>query len=245
VFPVRDLNPTRAFPLVTLALIAANIAVFVFWQPHGSAEDETRFVFANAAVACEVTSGHPLTANQIQSDNCKDARPSPEVFPDKQIELSVLVSMFLHGGTLHLLGNMWFLWLFGDNVEEAYGSLRFLLMYVAAGIVAALGFIAMHPESTTPLIGASGAIAGVLGAYLILFPGRMVISVVVFTLLPVPAFIFLGLWFVLQFAVADPGIAWEAHVSGFLFGMALSLLFRSPLLGRVRRLHRPRFDAYS
>jgi len=243
-FPVSDLNPTRTFPIVTLALIVANAAVFFFWQPHGNAGEDRQFMFANAAIACEVTTGAPLTIEQFQTRDCDDARASPEIFPDKQIELSVLVSMFLHGGLLHLLGNMWFLWLFGNNIEEAYGSLRFLLVYVAAGIVAALGFILAHPGSTTPLIGASGAIAGVLGSYLVLFPGRMVISVVLFTLVPVPAFIFLGLWFLLQFAVTDPGVAWEAHVSGFIFGMALSLLFRGALLGRIRRLHPPRFGEY-
>jgi membrane associated rhomboid family serine protease len=135
---------------------------------------------------------------------------------------------------------MWFLWLFGNNIEEAYGSIRFLLLYVAAGIAAALAFIGLHPQDVTPLVGASGAIAGVLGSYLVLFPGRWVISLVVIALLPVPAVIFLGLWLVLQFAVTDPGVAWEAHVAGFLFGMAVSLLFRGPLLGRVRRVHRGR-----
>jgi membrane associated rhomboid family serine protease len=228
---------------VTLALIAANVAVFIFWQPHGGQGEETQFVFANAAIACEVTTGQPLTVDQFQTDRCNDARPSPEIFPDKQVQLSVLVSMFLHGGTLHLLGNMWFLWLFGNNIEEAYGSVRFFLVYIAAGIAAALGFILLHPESTTPLVGASGAIAGVLGAYLVLFPKRWVISFVVITLLPVPAVVFLGLWFVLQFAVNDSGVAWEAHVVGFVFGAALSLLFRGPLLAHVRRAHASRSGA--
>lgn len=236
-FPVRDLNPTRIFPYMTLALIAANVAVFFFWQPHGGGEAEAEFVFSNAAIACEVTTGHPLTFEQLATGSCSDSKRGEEIFPEKRVEMSVFVSMFLHGGTFHLLSNMWFLWLFGNNIEEAYGSLRFLLVYVAAGIAAALGFIALHPESMTPLVGASGAIAGVLGSYLILFPRRWVISIVVFTLLPVPAIVFLGLWFILQFGVSDPGVAWEAHVIGFLFGTVLSIIFRGPLLGRHRRLH--------
>lgn len=235
-FPIRDINPTRIFPFMTLALIAANVAVFFFWQPHGG-PGEVEFVHEFAAIACEVTTGAPLTAEQFLFGNCRENAVGEPFFPDKHIELSVFTSMFLHGGLLHLLGNMWFLWLFGNNIEEAYGSIRFVLMYVAAGIVAALAFIVLHPEDVTPLVGASGAIAGVLGSYLVLFPGRWVISLVVITLLPVPAVIFLGLWFLLQFSVGDPGVAWEAHVAGFIFGVVLSLLFRGLLLGRVRRLH--------
>ena len=236
-FPVRDLNPTRIFPYMTLLLIAANVAVFFFWQPAGGGDAEAEFVYANAAIACEVSTGHPLTFEQLQGRSCSEGESGERIFPEKRVELSVLVSMFLHGGVFHLLGNMWFLWLFGNNIEEAYGSLRFLFVYLAAGVAAALGFIALHPESTTPLVGASGAVAGVLGSYLVLFPGRWVISLVVFVLLPVPAIVFLGLWFALQFAVADPGVAWEAHVAGFLFGAVVSALFRGPLLGRVRGRH--------
>jgi membrane associated rhomboid family serine protease len=144
--------------------------------------------------------------------------------------------MFLHGGIAHLFGNMWFLWLFGNNVEEAYGHLRYLAVYVLAGVVATLGFVAMHPGNTTPLIGASGAIAGVLGSYLVLFPGKMILAVAFLMVIPVPAAIFLVLWFVGQFAVADAGVAWEAHVTGFVFGVVASGVFRTPLLARVRRV---------
>jgi membrane associated rhomboid family serine protease len=237
VFPIRDLNPTRLFPIVTLALIAANVAVFLLWQPASGTENEVRFLYENAAIACEVTTNQPLSAFEIQSGRCVEGSNDDVIFPDKQVRASVLVSMFLHGGPLHLLGNMWFLWLFGNNVEEAYGRLRYLATYIAAGIAATLAFVLLRPHETTPLVGASGAIAGVLGAYLVLFPNRWVISLVFITLLPVPAALFLGLWFVLQFAVPEAGVAWEAHVAGFIFGAALTALFRAPLLGRVRRLH--------
>jgi membrane associated rhomboid family serine protease len=160
------------------------------------------------------------------------------IFPGKSVAVSLFTSMFLHGSLFHLLSNMWFLWLFGNNIEEAYGAVRFLLVYLFAGLVAALGFIILNPDGITPLIGASGAIAGVLGSYLILFPKRWVISLVVITLLPIPAVVFLGLWFAAQFMVNDPGVAWEAHVFGFLAGVVITLLFRGPLLRRVERLHR-------
>lgn len=235
-FPIRDLNPTRVFPYVTLLLIVVNGLVYFFWQPHGG-PDEAEFMYRHAAIACEVTTGHPLTADEYQLDVCRQDPVAEAFFPNKSIEVSVFVSMFLHGSLFHLLGNMWFLWLFGNNIEEAYGAIRFLVVYLLAGLLAAIGFIALNPDGLTPLIGASGAIAGVLGSYLVLFPRRWVISFVVITLLPIPAVVFLGLWFLMQFAVSDPGVAWEAHVIGFLVGAGLTLLFRGPLLRRIERLH--------
>lgn len=236
-FPIRDLNPTRVFPFVTLLLIAANGYVYFFWQPHGG-QPEAEFLYQHAAIACEVTTGRPLTVEEFQLDACQPDAPGQAIFPGKTVDLSLFTSMFLHGSVFHLLSNMWFLWLFGNNIEEAYGAVRFLLVYLFAGLVAAVGFIALNPHAVTPLIGASGAIAGVLGSYLILFPRRWVISLVVITLLPVPAVVFLGLWFLTQFLVNDPGVAWEAHVFGFLAGMTVTLLFRGPLLRRIARLHR-------
>jgi membrane associated rhomboid family serine protease len=132
--------------------------------------------------------------------------------------------MFLHANILHLAGNMWFLWIFGDNVEDRLGRVFFALIYLAAGIAGTAGFAAMRPEETVPLIGASGAIAGVLGAYLVMFPLRPVLALVGFFALPVPAVVFIGLWFVGQFAVIDASVAWEAHVFGFLAGVALALV---------------------
>jgi len=237
VFPIRDLNPTRVFPYVTLLLIAANGLVYFFWQPHGGPREQ-EFLYRHAAIACEVTNGRPLTIEEYQLDACRPDAPGQTIFPNKTVELSLFTSMFLHGSLFHLLSNMWFLWLFGNNIEEAYGAIRFLIVYLFAGLIAAVGFIALNPDGIVPLIGASGAIAGVLGSYLILFPKRWVISLVVITLLPVPAVVFLGLWFVTQFLVSDPGVAWEAHVLGFLAVVVVTILFSGTLLRRVERLHR-------
>lgn len=242
-FPLRDLNPTRLRPYATILLVAANIAVFFLWQPHGGDIEEIRFLHENALIPCELTTGEPLTLAEVQAQRCVDAMSGPIWFPDKSLEASVLVSMFLHAGLLHLGGNMWFLWLFGNNVEEAYGRISYTLMYLAAGVVASLAFVAAHPESTVTLVGASGAVAGVLGSYLVLFPRATVLSLAFFFLIPVPAVLFLGFWFVAQFLTAQPGVAWEAHVAGFLVGAGLSLLLRGPLLRRHRELHhgvRPR-----
>ena len=232
-FPLRDLNPSRGTAIVTIALIVVNVAAFIGWQPHGDPQAEAEFLYQRAAVACEVTGFAPISVVDLDEGRCVPDR-SPALFPAKQIPLSVLTSMFLHGGLLHLLGNMWFLWIFGDNIEEAFGHLGYLAMYLVAGIGATLAFSVLHMRSVEPLIGASGAIAGVLGAYLVLFPRGWVLALWFLGIVPVPAVLFLGLWFLGQFGVATVGVAWEAHVAGFVIGAAIAWLFRAPLLRRVR-----------
>lgn len=236
-FPIRDLNPSRITPVVTFVLIAMNVIVFFGWTPFADPGKGQAFMYERAAIACEIRLGRPLTFPEIRSDECLAQPTEAAVFPDKRPVFSLFVSMFLHGGIAHLLGNMWFLYLFGNNVEEAFGHLRYLATYLVAGVVATLAFVLSHPESTVPLVGASGAIAGVLGSYFILYPRHVVLSFAFFAVLPVPSVLFLGLWFIGQFAVGDPGVAWESHVGGFVFGAALTALFRGPLLGRVEAIH--------
>src|SRR5690606_29238973 len=149
------------------------------------------FAYEYAAISCEVTTGEPLSVDEITSGRCVDGPEAP-LFPGKNVWLSVLVSMFLHAGVFHVLGNMWFLWVFGNNVEEAFGRVGYLLLYLVTGLVATAGFVLGNPDTTVPLVGASGAIAGVLGAYLVLFPAHRVLSWFLFLIVPVPAVIFLG-----------------------------------------------------
>jgi len=240
VFPIGDAVGTRVRPIVTMLVIAANVAIFFFWQPPAGGADEVTFLYRRAAIACEITTGAPLTLAEIQTGRCSSEASAGvnEVFPSKSIVASVLVSMFLHGNLLHLAGNMWFLWIFGNNVEEAFGRLGYVALYLGAGIVATLGFVALNTGDTTPLIGASGAIAGILGAYAVLFPRNPVITLLFFTMVPVPAGLFLLLWFLGQFAVAEPGVAWEAHVVGFLAGALVAFVLRDALLARVRAVQR-------
>jgi membrane associated rhomboid family serine protease len=242
--PLRDVNPTRIRPIVTLAVIAVNVFVYFVLQPAAgetgstglsgitfeSAADE--FAYENAAIACELTTGDPLDVSEIVEGRCADFPLADTVFPSKNIWLSVGVSMFLHGGLAHILFNMWSLWIFGNNVEEAYGHVGFVLFYLAAGVAATAGFVVANPEVTVPLVGASGAIAGVMGAYLVLFPRHLVLTIIFFFITAVPAVVFLGFWFLSQFALAsqESGIAWEAHVVGFVFGALVTLPFRSRLL---------------
>lgn len=236
-FPLRDLAPTRVFPLVTILLIGANVLAFFGWQPLSDPAAQAPFLYERAAIACEITTGRPLTLAEISSGRCVAGASERAVFPQKQVLLAVIVSLFLHGNLLHIAGNMWFLWIFGNNVEEAFSVVGFALLYFVGGVVATLGFVWLHPASTEPLIGASGAVAAVLGAYFVLFPRSWVVSVIVFFVTPVPAVIFLGLWFVGQFAIADASVAWEAHVAGFALGMVVALLLRGPLTARVRHIH--------
>lgn len=241
--PIRDINPSLRRPVITFLLVAASVAVYFFWQPSDPAE-ELEFLYRQAAIACEQTTGEPLSDVEIVNQVCIDGGEAP-FYHDKSLALSVLVSMFLHGGVAHLLANMWSLYLFGNNVEDAFGRFGYLILYLVSGVVATFGFVALNPDITVPLVGASGAIAGVMGAYLVLFPYARVVSVfplLFFIPFTIPAGWFLLLWFVGQFAftAAETGVAWEAHVAGFLFGMLVTLVGRRPLTRRLARLERKR-----
>ena len=216
-----------------IALILVNVAVFFFWQPFGrGAEAEIEFLYERAAIACELSEGRPITFDDLSSGNCTDG-DGEQFFPAKNVWLAVVTSLFLHANLVHLMGNIWFLWIFGDNVEHRLNSVVFLLGYLLAGVLATVGFVLVRPDEVVPLIGASGAVAGVLGAYLVFFPTRTVLAFAGFFLLPVPAVLFIGLWFVGQFFVGDTGVAWEAHVAGLLAGAALAAAAK-PLIGRER-----------
>lgn len=225
---------------MTLVLIGISVVVFFGIQPAGDSTEAAEFSYRNAAIACELTTGDPLAESEIVDHTCVDDGPERSVFPDKVLGLSVLASMFLHAGLLHLGGNMWSLWIFGNNVEDAFGRLGYLVFYLVTGIVATLGFVVANPDSTVPLVGASGAIAGVMGAYIVLYPRARVVSVfpiLFFIPIAIPSAIFLGFWFLTQFALIGgaSGIAWEAHVAGFLAGALIAAVGRRPLLARIER----------
>ena len=207
-FPIRDHNPSGNIPYVTYALIAANIAIFLaywFGLPNEYALNE--FYYSWGLVPQLVTSGENLP--------------------------SLITHMFLHGGWMHLAGNMLFLWIFGDNLEDLMGHAKFLVFYVLAGLAAAALQIAVDPASLAPMVGASGAIAGVLGGYLLLFPRArvdvVIILIIIFRVFPIPAWIVLGLWFGVQVVSGtttsseDGGVAYFAHIGGFIAGMVLCL----------------------
>jgi len=245
--PIRDVNPSLTPSAVTFLLIAASAIVFFVVQPSARSQDEAEFIYRQAAIACEITTGDPLSLDEINNGQCS-ASDASSAFPAKSLALSVVVSMFLHAGLLHLGGNMWSLWIFGNNVEDAFGTGGYLVLYFLSGVAATLGFVALNPATTVPLVGASGAISGVMGAYLVLYPRARVVSVfpiLFFLPIAVPAALFLVFWFVAQFALIGgaSGVAWEAHVAGFLFGAAAALVLRRQLLARVDRLRAERMPA--
>jgi membrane associated rhomboid family serine protease len=233
VIPLHDDNPTRSRAWVTLLLILVNVGVYFLVQP-GSTElaATASFNYRHAAVPCEITTGAPLSVHELDAalhgqQVCEKDPSQPPYFAGKHVLLAVLASMFFHGGIVHLAGNMLFLWIFGNNIEDRLGRARYLLFYLVAGVVATMTHIALQPHSTTPVIGASGAIAGVMGAYLIWFPNVRVLSVFFVVVARVRAKWILLLWFLSQFFVnPNEGVAWGAHVGGFVFGAIVALLLR-------------------
>lgn len=218
--PLRDANPSRHAPWVTVALIAVNTLAFLYEVSLSEASLE-RFIFSMGMVPARVTV-FPT---------------SPDITAGDAL-LPLFTSMFLHGGWLHLIGNMWFLWIFGDNIEDRLGRLRYLVFYLVCGLGAGVTHTLFNLQSTIPSIGASGAVAGVLGGYLLLYPHARVLTLIpVFVLYirELPAYLMLGYWFVIQFfsgtaSLAAPsqtggGVAWWAHVGGFVLGLGLVKLF--------------------
>jgi membrane associated rhomboid family serine protease len=210
-FPIRDHNPSERIPYVTYALLAANIAIFLSYWPFlsGDARGLAAFWDVWAMRPVEVSQGIDLH--------------------------TLLTSMFLHGGWMHLLGNMLFLWIFGDNLEDQLGHVPYLIFYLACGLVADLGQLLADPSSPIPTVGASGAIAGVMGGYLLLFPKArvdiIIIFIVFFKIIPVPAWLMLGLWMAFQLFngitadVSQGGVAYWAHAGGFVAGLVLLIPF--------------------
>lgn len=211
--PIRDENPTRRVPFVNYGLIMLNVLVFL-WQISLGPQGESA-LYRMALIPLDVTRGFDLG----------DVR-------------SIFTSMFMHAGLAHLLGNMLYLWIFGDNVEDALGHARYLFFYLAGGVAASLTHILLYPTSPVPTVGASGAIAATLGAYLLLFPQRRVVTLIPFgfflQVARIPAIIVLGMWFLLQLVegtlslgmVALGGVAFWAHIGGFVFGMVVGPLLR-------------------
>jgi membrane associated rhomboid family serine protease len=233
-FPLKDDLPSRTFPVITTFLILVNLVIFLY---------QTSLHFGAASVDPRVSEEFVLEFGLVP---CRliGTCGSPTEFPHPV--LTVFSSMFLHGGILHIAGNMLYLWIFGNNVEGTLGHGRFLVFYLLAGVVAALAQTASHPQSAVPMVGASGAVAGVLGAYLVLFPRATILTLLVIgffiRLVHMPALIVLGFWFVVQFlngllerslGEVSGGVAWFAHIGGFLSGMALLFLLRPRRVARL------------
>ena len=235
-FPLKDNIPTERFPAVTVALIVANVLMYFFFQDGGILDGPNdQNVIDYGAFPYEFTHWGEQCIAQGQNIACGDVSGQPSTL------VTAFTSMFMHGSILHLGGNMLFLWIFGNNVEDSMGPVKFVLFYLLGGIAALVGqtLVATGDNAGVPMVGASGAVAGVLGAYVLLYPRARVLTAIIliffFTLIEIPALIMLGLWFVQQavfgyFDLTNPtggggGVAYFAHIGGFVFGLLAIKLF--------------------
>jgi membrane associated rhomboid family serine protease len=215
--PLKDENPTRRKPILTALIIIINAAVFFYSMMKGVREFQA-FTFQFGLIPREITHFSEFTPSH----------PAP-------LFLTPFTSMFMHGGFMHLAGNMLFLWIFGNNIEDYVGHLKFILFYIASGLAAAALFIAFSPNSEIPMVGASGAIAGIMGAYFVLYPRARILTLIFLfyfvRLVKVPASLVLGFWIIYQIAMSalssgsGGGVAWLAHVGGFIFGWIIFRIF--------------------
>jgi membrane associated rhomboid family serine protease len=275
--PLKDNIPTDRFPVVALVLVLINVAVFLFVQGPSFSGDqvETEPVVEYGAIPYRIT--HPdegcdleverdqftgqLVANDVVCEGTPeyvDAQARNALVPvdEGPAFLTLITSMFMHGGWLHIVFNMLFLWIFGNNVEDSMGRVRFILFYLLGGIAAVLAQVAVDPDSTVPTVGASGAIAAVLGGYILLYPRARILTavfiVIFFTFIEIPAMVMLGIWLLLQFlpavgqlaapeATGGGGVAYFAHIGGFIFGMAAIHLFATR---KSAHYEEPRYPVY-
>jgi membrane associated rhomboid family serine protease len=261
VIPIKDNIPTDRFPLVTVALILANVVVYLLSIRHGGSlisGPDTNEVVRYGAIPFELT--HPgkhcdVVNFAFQTGIACEGQPgvAGTASPQPSTWETVFTAMFMHGSILHIGGNMLFLWIFGNNVEDSMGRLKYIAFYILGGIAALALQVAIDPSSTAPTIGASGAIAAVLGGYILLYPRARVLTVVLiilfFTVIELPALVVLGIWFAEQavFGAADltnptgggGGVAYFAHVGGFVFG-----LLTIKVLATRRKQIPPRFPVY-
>ena len=236
-FPLKDNMPTDRFPVVTVALILANVLMYFLFQRAGifNGPDELN-VIEYGAIPYEISNPGrecELAGEQLACEG--QAGVSGQADPQAPTWLTVFTSMFMHGSILHIAGNMLFLWIFGNNIEDSMGRIRFLLFYLLGGIAALAAEVAVGPDAAVPTVGASGAVSAVLGGYLLMYPRARVVTVIFlvffFTVIELPALLVLGFWFVQQLAfgyfdLATPaagggGVAYFAHIGGFVFGLLL------------------------
>src|SRR5947199_6086402 len=236
-FPYKDENPTILTPVVTVGIIAANLAAWLFVQGAGTNEAVLRSVCQLGLIPGEVLGRVPVgTAIPLGRDALGRLLACPNPIGPPHVA-TVLTSMFMHSGWLHILGNMWFLWVFGNNIEDSMGHARFVVFYLLCGIAAAAAQTFANPGSVVPMVGASGAISGVMGAYILLYPRVRVHTLVTLgffvTTVALPAYVMLGYWFLLQLLMGavgsvsgvEGGVAVLAHVGGFGVGMLAIHLF--------------------
>lgn len=260
-FPIHDNNPTVRFPALVLLLCAANLLIY-YWQSTLTQEETLKLLAMRAFTPNRVTSlweGEPGTVTlgeEVKVTIPTDPKQATSEEVKRQVYSTAVSSMFMHGNWMHVLGNMWFLWLFGNNIEDRLGHIRFILLYFAGGLAATAAQWYVDPSSTVPCVGASGAVAAVMGAYIVTYPNARVRTVVVLfvliTMVDLPALVVLGFWFGMQLLEGvnalnldiNGGVAWWAHVGGFVAGCVLMFVLKIGVPPPDAHGRRRRFESF-
>ena len=230
VIPISDINPARNTPVISRIFMFATVGVFLLIQPKNQIE-LFNFFYQYSAIPCELVNFSPISESQFYNNDCFNNQSS-SIFPEKNLLLSVISANFFHANFIHILGNLWSFWIFGNNVEDKLGKLRFIIFLIFIGIISISVHTYLNQDSLIPIVGASGIVSGLMGAYVFMFPNARLLVLVPFGFLfptTIKAKFFMVFWFLSQIliSISDQNISWEAHVGGFVFGYLLLRIFNN------------------
>jgi membrane associated rhomboid family serine protease len=230
VIPISDINPARNTPVISRIFMFATVGVFLLIQPKNQIE-LFNFFYQYSAIPCELVNFSPISESQFYNNDCFNNQSS-SIFPEKNLLLSVISANFFHANFIHILGNLWSFWIFGNNVEDKLGKFRFIIFLIFIGIISISVHTYLNQDSLIPIVGASGIVSGLMGAYVFMFPNARLLVLVPFGFLfptTIKAKFFMVFWFLSQIliSISDQNISWEAHVGGFVFGYLLLRIFNN------------------
>ena len=230
VIPISDINPARNTPVISRIFMFATVGVFLLIQPKNQIE-LFNFFYQYSAIPCELVNFSPISESQFYNNDCFNSK-SNSIFPEKNLLLSVISANFFHANFIHILGNLWSFWIFGNNVEDKLGKFRFIIFLIFIGIISISVHTYLNQDSLIPIVGASGIVSGLMGAYVFMFPNARLLVLVPFGFLfptTIKAKFFMVFWFLSQIliSISDQNISWEAHVGGFVFGYLLLRIFNN------------------
>ena len=230
VIPISDINPARNTPVISRIFMFATVGVFLLIQPKNQIE-LFNFFYQYSAIPCELVNFSPISESQFYNNDCFNNQSS-SIFPEKNLLISVISANFFHANFIHILGNLWSFWIFGNNVEDKLGKFRFIIFLIFIGIISISVHTYLNQDSLIPIVGASGIVSGLMGAYVFMFPNARLLVLVPFGFLfptTIKAKFFMVFWFLSQIliSISDQNISWEAHVGGFVFGYLLLRIFNN------------------
>ena len=230
VIPISDINPARNTPVISRIIMFATFGIYLLIQPKNQIE-LFNFFYQYSAIPCELVNFSPISESQFYNNDCFNNQSS-SIFPEKNLILSVISANFFHANFIHILGNLWSFWIFGNNVEDKLGKFRFTIFLIFIGIISISVHTYLNQDSLIPIVGASGIVSGLMGAYVFMFPNARLLVLVPFGFLfptTIKAKFFMVFWFLSQIliSISDQNISWEAHVGGFVFGYLLLRIFNN------------------